>query len=90
MPDVDDSEWAELLREQARAGLLALTMQRIGDLKEEAPERAMLVCDQYLRIDPEELEVHAARVELARQLGNPVLLAQVTAAYELHGGDSDL
>lgn len=74
---MEDSEWTNTLRDELRTGLgLELRGRldravRAGDQK-----RALLLCNQYLRVDPLDREVLELRVELARGVGAPHELAR--------------
>jgi tetratricopeptide (TPR) repeat protein len=75
--DFDESEWANILRDELRTGLSLELRGRLdravatGDLK-----RGLLLCNQVLRIDPHDQEVLELRVELARKVGAPHELAR--------------
>lgn len=77
LPDMDDSEWADGLRQELQTGLALELRGRLdrahgsGDLK-----RALLLCNQYLRVDPIDQEVLELRVELARKVAPPHELAR--------------
>ncbi len=74
---LDESDWANTLRDELSTGLGLELRGRLdravaaGDLK-----RALLLCNQYLRVDPLEQEVLELRVELARTVGAPHELAR--------------
>ena len=72
-----ESDWVDHTREELRANLAAelrLRLQqarRNGDLR-----RALLLANQYLKIDPDDLEMLEARVAVARQVASPQDLAR--------------
>ncbi|WP_407569803.1 SARP family transcriptional regulator [Deinococcus altitudinis] len=74
---MDESEWANALRDELGTGLGLELRGRLnravaaGDLK-----RGLLLCNQYLRVDPHEQEILELRVELARKVGAPHELAR--------------
>ncbi len=74
---LEESEWANALRDELSTGLgleLRGRLERAvaaGDLK-----RGLLLCNQYLRVDPLEQEILELRVELARKVGAPHELAR--------------
>lgn len=74
---LEESEWANALRDELSTGLgleLRGRLERAvaaGDLK-----RGLLLCNQFLRIDPLEQEILELRVELARKVGAPHELAR--------------
>ena len=74
---LEESEWANALRDELSTGLgleLRGRLERAvaaGDLK-----RGLLLCNQYLRVDPLEQELLELRVELARKVGAPHELAR--------------
>jgi len=78
-----DSEWADELREELR---LLLTMEVRGRLTHAREEgdlrRALLLANELLRVDPYDLGVLEARVEIARQVAPPQELARYVV--ELH------
>lgn len=75
---VTDSEWADRLREELQAAVTTTLREQLrsaratGDLR-----RALLLANQYLRVDPYDPEVLAERVEIARA----VAPAQEVARY---------
>ncbi|MEW6421574.1 MAG: SARP family transcriptional regulator, partial [Deinococcota bacterium] len=78
-----ESEWADELREELRV-LLTLELRahlnrarENGDLR-----RALLYANEFLRVDPYDVKVLEARVELARQVATPQELARYVV--ELH------
>lgn len=74
---LEESEWANALRDELSTGLgleLRGRLERAvaaGDLK-----RGLLLCNQYLRVDPLEQDILELRVELARKVGAPHELAR--------------
>ncbi|GBF07194.1 hypothetical protein DAERI_130024 [Deinococcus aerius] len=78
MAPVTDSEWADSLREELQASVTTALREQMrsaraaGDLR-----RALLLANQYLRVDPYDPEVLAERVEIARA----VAPAQEVARY---------
>ena len=74
---MDESEWANALRDELSTGLGLELRGRLdravaaGDLK-----RGLLLCNQYLRVDPLDQDILELRVELARKVGAPHELAR--------------
>ncbi|GAA4010603.1 hypothetical protein GCM10022631_24040 [Deinococcus rubellus] len=72
-----ESDWVDTTREELRRDLateLKLKLQQArdnGDLR-----RALLLANQYLKIDPEDLEMLETRVAVARQVASPQDLAR--------------
>ncbi len=80
MPDMDDSEWVQQVREE---GMLSLAFelqnhmaryQAVGDFR-----RVILLANQYLRIDPYDRDVLEKRLEAAQVVASPQELARYTA-----------
>ncbi|WP_102127562.1 SARP family transcriptional regulator [Deinococcus planocerae] len=80
LPDLEDSEWAEGLRDEA---LLALTLELRRQMERVQAEgdhrRVVLLANQYLRIDPFESEVLELRLRAAETFAPPHELAKYTA-----------
>ncbi|BDP43569.1 hypothetical protein DAETH_35380 (plasmid) [Deinococcus aetherius] len=80
LPDLEDSEWAEGLREEA---LLSLTLELRRQMERVAEggdhRRVVLLANQYLRIDPHEPEVLELRLRAAETFAPPHELAKYTA-----------
>ncbi|EYB67290.1 SARP family transcriptional regulator [Deinococcus phoenicis] len=81
LPELEDSEWAQQLRDET---LLSLTLelrkqmaqyQAGGDFR-----RVVLIANQYLRVDPHDPEVLEARLKAAEVFAPPHELAKYTAA----------
>lgn len=78
-----ESEWAEELREELRM-MLTLELRRHLSLARQEGDlrRALLLTNESLRIDPYDLGLLEARVDLARQVAPPQELARYVV--ELH------
>ena len=80
MPEVDESEWVQQVREECMLSLaFALQThmaryQSVGDFR-----RVILLANQYLRIDPYDREVLERRLEAAQVVASPQELARYTA-----------
>jgi tetratricopeptide (TPR) repeat protein len=78
-----DSEWADELREELKLLLTLEVRTRLtraveaGDLR-----RALLLTNEFLRVDPDDVGILEARVDLARQVAPPQDLARYVV--ELH------
>ncbi|WP_442877196.1 SARP family transcriptional regulator [Deinococcus sp. YIM 134068] len=87
MPPVTDSEWADQLRDELQTAVtLALrgqmrAAQGRGDLR-----RALLLANQYLRVDPYDPEVLEERVEIARRVASPQEVARYVVELQRMGG----
>ncbi|GAA5511367.1 hypothetical protein Dcar01_00074 [Deinococcus carri] len=78
-----ESEWAEELREELRVLLTLELRERLNQAREEGDlRRALLLTNEFLRVDPYDLQVLETRVELARQVATPQELARYVV--ELH------
>lgn len=78
-----ESEWADELREELRLLLTMEVRERLTRAREEGDlRRALLLANEFLRIDPYDLGVLEARVEIARQVAPPQELARYVV--ELH------
>ncbi|MEW6421557.1 MAG: hypothetical protein AB1511_07495 [Deinococcota bacterium] len=86
LPAVTDSEWADILREELQTAVtLALREQMraardAGDLR-----RALLLANQYLRVDPYDPEVLEERVEIAREVASPQEVARYLVELQRMG-----
>ena len=80
LPELEDSEWADGLRDEA---LLALTLELRRQIERGAAEgdhrRVVLLANQYLRVDPHEPEVLRLRLRAAEEFAPPHELAKYTA-----------
>ncbi|EYB68018.1 SARP family transcriptional regulator [Deinococcus phoenicis] len=78
-----ESEWAEELREELRVLLTLELRGRLNRAREEGDlRRALLFAGEFLRVDPYDVGVLEARVEIARQVATPQELARYVV--ELH------
>lgn len=77
-----ESEWAEELREELRV-LLTLELRRhLTNAREEGDlRRALLLTNESLRVDPYDLTVLEARVDLARYVATPQELARYVVEF---------
>ncbi|GAA5535032.1 hypothetical protein Dalu01_03453 [Deinococcus aluminii] len=80
LPDLEESEWAQQVRDEA---LLALTFELRNQMARYEAEgdhqRVVLLANQYLRIDPHEHEVLELRLKAAEAFAPPHELAKYTA-----------
>jgi tetratricopeptide (TPR) repeat protein len=77
LPGMDDSEWVLTRRDEAQLALAFELRNQIARFREGGEwRRVILLCNQYLRIDPYEREVHQLRVEAARHVSNAAELAR--------------
>ncbi|MEF2277242.1 SARP family transcriptional regulator [Deinococcus sp. YIM 134068] len=80
LPDLEDSEWAQGVRDEA---LLALTLELRRQIANAGAEgdhrRVVLLANQYLRVDPHEPEVLELRLRAAETFAPPHELARYTA-----------
>ena len=78
-----ESDWVDNTREELRQGVFEELRTRLnqatqaGDLR-----RALLLANQYLKIDPDDLNMLTDRVELARQVAPPQDLARYTVELQ--------
>lgn len=78
-----ESEWADELREELRVLLTLELRNHLNRAHEEGDlRRALLLANEFLRVDPYDLPVLETRVELARQVATPQELARYVV--ELH------
>lgn len=78
-----ESEWADDLREELRLLLTLELRARLNRTREEGDlRRALLLANELLRIDPYDVGVLEARVEIARQVAGPQEVARYVV--ELH------
>ncbi|WP_369848261.1 SARP family transcriptional regulator [Deinococcus sp. NW-56] len=78
-----ESEWAEEVREELRLLLTMEVRTRASQAREEGDQRrALLLTNEFLRIDPYDLPMLEARVEIAREVAPPQELARYVV--ELH------
>nr|WP_253582327.1 SARP family transcriptional regulator [Deinococcus sp. HSC-46F16] len=78
-----ESEWAEEVREELRLLLTMEVRTRASHAREEGDlRRALLLTNEFLRIDPYDLPMLEARVEIAREVAPPQELARYVV--ELH------
>ncbi|MFC4454920.1 SARP family transcriptional regulator [Deinococcus sonorensis] len=89
LPGLDDSEWVRQQREEARLALTYELRHQLQTLHAAHQwRRLILLANQYLRVDPYDLEVHELRVEAARRVGTAPELARYVAAMNASGLDS--
>lgn len=80
LPGMDESEWVRARREESRLALGFELRNQIARYREEREWRRMvLLANQYLRVDPYDLEVHELRIEGARRAGSASELARYIA-----------
>jgi DNA-binding SARP family transcriptional activator len=81
LPGSDESEWVLQKREAARLSLTFELHNQIA-LHRERQEwrRVILLTNQYLRVDPHDMEVHEMRVDAARRVGTAAELGRFVAA----------
>lgn len=78
-----ESEWADELREELRVLLTLELRARLNRAREDGDlRRALLYANAFLQVDPYDVGVLEARVELARQVAPPQELARYVV--ELH------
>lgn len=78
-----ESEWADEVREELRLLLTMEVRTRVAQAREEGDQRrALLLTNEFLRIDPYDLPMLEARVEIAREVAPPQELARYVV--ELH------
>lgn len=78
-----ESEWADEVREELRLLLTMEVRTRALQAREEGDlRRALLLTSEFLRIDPYDLPMLEARVEIAREVAPPQELARYVV--ELH------
>lgn len=78
-----ESEWADEVREELRLLLTMEVRTRASQAREEGDlRRALLLTNEFLRIDPYDLPMLEARVEIAREVAPPQELARYVV--ELH------
>ena len=72
-----ESAWVDETREELRRDLAAELRRRLSKARESGDlRRALLLANQYLKIDPDDLEMLEARVDVARQVAAPHDLAR--------------
>ena len=80
LPELEDSEWAQQVRDET---LLALTFELRDQMARYQAEgdfrRVVLLANQYLRVDPHDHEVLEARLKAAEVFAPPHELAKYTA-----------
>ncbi|MBB6096997.1 DNA-binding SARP family transcriptional activator [Deinobacterium chartae] len=77
MPEIDDSPWVEHKREEARLALEFELRNQITCGREQGNlRRVILLCNQYLRFEPYDRDVHLERVQAARVVGGAGELAR--------------
>ncbi|MPY66795.1 tetratricopeptide repeat protein [Deinococcus sp. SDU3-2] len=78
-----ESEWADEVREELRLLLTMEVRTRVAQAREEGDlRRALLLTNEFLRIDAYDLPMLEARVEIAREVAPPQELARYVV--ELH------
>ncbi|WP_034385361.1 SARP family transcriptional regulator [Deinococcus sp. YIM 77859] len=78
-----ESEWADELREELRVLLTLELRAHLNRAREEGDlRRALLLTNEFLRVDPYDVGVLETRVELARRVATPQELARYVV--ELH------
>jgi len=81
LPGSDESEWVLQKRDEARLALtFELQNQMVAFQENHEWRRVILLANQYLRVDPYEVSVHALRVEAARRVGTAAELGRYVAA----------
>lgn len=77
LPGMDESQWVLQHRDEARLALCFELRNQIARFRSEGEwRRVILLCNQYLRVDPYEREVHEVRVEAARRVASAPELAR--------------
>jgi DNA-binding SARP family transcriptional activator len=81
LPGSDESEWVLQKREAARLSLsFELHNQMVGHREKHEWRRVILLANQFLRVDPYDMEVHEMRVDAARRVGTAAELGRFVAA----------
>ena len=72
-----ESDWVDNTREELRRDISAELKSRLDKARESGDlRRALLLANQYLKIDPQDIEMLTERVEVARQVASPQDLAR--------------
>lgn len=83
LPGTDDSQWVTEKREAARMALTFELHTQIVVFREQREwRRVILLSNQYLRVDPNDLEVHEMRIDAARRVGTASELGRFVAAMQ--------
>ncbi|ADV66319.1 SARP family transcriptional regulator [Deinococcus maricopensis] len=83
LPNHEEGEWVQVRREEARIGLKSVVSSRIASYRAIGDwPRARFLCEELIRRDPDDPEPHAWLHDIARDAGDPLLLARTRAHLE--------
>ena len=78
-----ESDWVDDTREELRQGVFEELRLRLEQARDSGDlRRALLLTNQYLKIDPEDIEMLTDRVDLARQVAPPQDVARYTVELQ--------